>query len=125
MARYCTSCGREIPSGSAFCSECGAIAPPESSASRSPQPAGAEAVSTGYFFWMTLVYGLPVIGWAVCLIMSFASQSGTKKHHARAYLIWALIGIVLIAAVCLVLSYYGTSLIELADWFFDVSQMAR
>ena len=130
MARFCTNCGKEIADGIAFCTECGARAPeaaqqvePMSTAAAvqtAPPPVQTYAppvqtadtnesktVSTGYYFGMMFVYSIPLIGWIICLISAFAGKNQSKKHFARAILIWALIGIVLSVIAGIVFSLIG------------------
>lgn len=120
MARFCTSCGKEIPDGVAFCTECGAAAPTEAK-TQQPQPQATPApaqtvaptpvyaqnsadlsptgkyvvVGTGTYFGLMFLFAIPVIGWLICIIMAFASKNENKKHFAKAMMIWLIIGIVL------------------------------
>ncbi len=59
------------------------------------QPTEKHSASTAHFFWMMLVYSLPLIGWLICIIMAFAPKNESKKHFARAILIWGIVGIVI------------------------------
>ncbi len=68
------------------------------------QPTESHAASTAHFFWMMLVYSLPLIGWLICIIMAFAPKNESKKHFARAILIWGIIGIVISIIGLIVLS---------------------
>ena len=120
MARFCTQCGKPLPEGIAFCTECGAKAEapaapqpvrqsvqqpapaPQPVPQAVPQPApqpGAEppgkTVSTAGFFWLILLFSLPVIGWLACVILAFAPRNKNIKHFARAMLIWLLIAAIL------------------------------
>ncbi len=71
------------------------------------QPAENHSASTAHFFWMMLVYSLPLIGWLICIIMAFAPKNESKKHFARAILIWGIIGIVISIISLIVMSLLG------------------
>ena len=103
MAKFCTHCGKELPDGAAFCTECGAKtsepspAPQPQYASQPEQrPQGGKygVASTASFFWLMLLFALPVIGWICCIVFSFAPQNENIKHYARAILLWDIVAIV-------------------------------
>ncbi len=73
----------------------------------SQQPAENHSASTAHFFWMMLVYSLPLIGWLICIIMAFAPSNESKKHFARAILIWAIVGIVISIIGLIIVSLLG------------------
>ncbi|MDR1209466.1 MAG: zinc ribbon domain-containing protein [Clostridiales bacterium] len=119
MSIHCESCGAELPEDARFCGECGASArsdpPPdpygysyaEPAVNRrpvtgysgydppAPVPAGTGHISTAEFFFTLLLFAIPVIGLIACLIMSFAPKLPTRRHFARALLIWNIIGCIL------------------------------
>ncbi len=80
---------------------------PQQPPMQASQPAENHSVSTAHFFWMMLVYSLPLIGWIICIIMAFAPKNESKKHFARAILIWGIIGIVISIVTLIVLSLLG------------------
>ena len=66
----------------------------------SPLPASTTAdtiVSTGTYFGLMLLFLLPVVGFVLCLIMTFAPRNRNIKHFARAMFIWMVITIILAA----------------------------
>lgn len=71
------------------------------------QPAENHSASTTHFFWMILVYSLPLIGWLICVIMAFAPNNESKKHFARAILIWGIVGIVISIIGLIIMSLLG------------------
>ena len=116
MARFCTQCGATLAEGIAFCTECGARAEAPAATQSVQQPAPAprpaprsipqpvsqssvepesKTVSTAGYFWMILLFALPVIGWLACIIMAFAHKNKNIRHFARAILLWLVIGAVL------------------------------
>ena len=63
-----------------------------------PDPA-SKVVGTGAYFWLMLLFAIPIIGQIACLIMAFAPKNKNIKHFARAQLIWMVIGIIIAALV--------------------------
>lgn len=62
-----------------------------------PMPAEAgnsNLVGTAYYFFMNLVFTIPVIGLIACLITAFVGDNKSKKNFSKAYLIWIIIGII-------------------------------
>ncbi len=58
-----------------------------------------KVVSTGAYFWLMFLYSIPIIGFLVCLIMSFAPKNKNLKNFARAILIWMIIGLIIAALI--------------------------
>ena len=76
------------------------------------QQAENHSASTAHFFWMMLVYALPLIGWIICIVMAFAPKNESKKHFARAILIWGIVGIVISIIGLIILSLLGGGIAE-------------
>ncbi|MBQ6795767.1 MAG: zinc ribbon domain-containing protein [Clostridia bacterium] len=136
MAKFCTGCGMELTDGLMFCTGCGTKVPegvpteekvvkepvtvqaqPEQQQQYIPpmqalQQAENHSASTAHFFWMMLVYALPLIGWFICIIMAFAPKNESKKHFARAILIWGIVGIVISIIGLIILSLLGGGIAE-------------
>ena len=60
-------------------------------------------VGTGTFFWFKLLYAIPVVGFILSIIFSFAPKNKSLKNYSRATLIWYLIGIIFVAIIVLVM----------------------
>ena len=56
-------------------------------------------VSTGAFFGYKLLYGIPVIGWILCLVFSFTEKKVNKRNFARATLIGLIISLVITCVI--------------------------
>ena len=131
MAKFCTECGAPLKEGATFCSACGAKAPaekkpeaaPETTAA--PQPVyqtqqtytpsapAAQPVSTAYYFWMMLLFAVPVIGLIVCLVTAFSGEDASRKNFSRAALIWILVAIVLSIIVAIAIAAVGGSIMNI------------
>ena len=121
MAKFCTECGAPLKEGATFCSACGAKAPAEKKPEAAPEtPAApqpvyqtqqtytpsapvAQPVSTAYYFWMMLLFAVPVIGLIVCLVTAFSGEDASRKNFSRAALIWivAVVALALLSNVAM------------------------
>ncbi len=69
-------------------------------------------VSTGAFFGYKLLYGIPVIGWILCLVFSFTEKNVNKRNFARATLIGLIISLVITCAI-------GFAVVKVAEIVFE------
>ena len=131
MAKFCTECGAPLKEGATFCSACGAKAPAEKKPEAAPEtPAApqpvyqtqqiytpsapaAQPVSTAYYFWMMLLFAVPVIGLIVCLVTAFSGEDASRKNFSRAALIWILVAIVLSIIVAIAIAAVGGSIMNI------------
>ena len=131
MARFCTECGAPLKEGATFCSACGAKAPAEKKPEAAPEtPAApqpvyltqqtytpsapaAQPVSTAYYFWMMLLFAIPVVGLIVCLVTAFSGEDASRKNFSRAVLIWILVAIVLSIIVAIAIAAVGGSIMNI------------
>ena len=131
MAKFCTECGAPLKDGSTFCSACGAKAPAEKKPEAAPEtPAApqpvyqtqqtytpsapaAQPVSTAYYFWMMLLFAIPVVGLIVCLVTAFSGDDTSRKNFSRAVLIWILVAIVLSIIVAIAIAAVGGSIMNI------------
>lgn len=73
----------------------------------------APVVSAGKFFGLTLLFAIPVVGFIMIIIMSFAPRNKTVKNYARSYLIAFAIIIALGIAAALISLVFGFSMMEM------------
>jgi hypothetical protein len=69
-------------------------------------------VSTGTFFWHRVLYGIPVIGWILCLVFSFTQKNVNKRNFARATLISLIISLVI---TCII----GVAVVKVAEFVIE------
>ena len=55
-------------------------------------------ISTAGFFWTMFLFGIPVIGWIICVLTAFIAKNDNRRNFARANLIWLLIFIIIAVA---------------------------
>ena len=83
-----------------------------------PDPA-SKVVGTGAYFWLMLLFAIPIIGQIACLIMAFAPKNKNIKHFARAQLIWMVIAIVLIGILVALITLLTNSLMDYINQLTD------
>lgn len=70
-----------------------------------------KVAGVGAFLGFEFLFSLPLIGWILCIIMSFAPKNKNLKNFARAKLIWITICTLLFAWVVITLLLLGSMLI--------------
>ncbi len=145
MAKFCTYCGSPLDPESAVCKECGVEVAVAEKVTPVPQPAptvsapvtemkdtneenvptGKYAVaSTSSFFWFSLLYSLPFIGFICSIIFSFVSKNLNHKNYARSILVWYLVGIIAVLLVIVLLIALSLILgVTLADLIYEFRYM--
>ena len=58
-----------------------------------------KVVGVGAYLGISLLFGIPVIGFFACIIMSFAPKNKNVKNYSRAMLIWMIIGLLVSAGL--------------------------
>lgn len=66
-------------------------------------------LSTATYFWTLFLFGIPVIGLIVMLIMAFTAKNANRRNLAQACLIGLLICLILLGLFMLVLVVSGKS----------------
>ena len=56
----------------------------------------SKTVKTPAYFWLMLLYAIPVIGLIVMIIMACAARNKSIRNFAKAHLVWLLIGLILL-----------------------------
>lgn len=86
-------------------------------------------VSTGAFFGYKVLYGIPVIGWISCLILSFSAKNVNKRNFARANLISLILSLVFTALLVFAVVKVAEVVIErvvtdiMGETFGDLGQI--
>lgn len=80
-----------------------------------PAPVVEKPFPTAGFFWMLLVYNIPVIGFFVNLICCFAAKNKSFKNFTRSIMLWWIIGLIIGIVTAIVLALLGKSLLGNID----------
>ncbi|MBR5981604.1 MAG: hypothetical protein IK035_06300, partial [Firmicutes bacterium] len=82
-----------------------------------PQPAPGPApemrskeISTAGYFWLMLLFAIPVIGLIALLIFAFAVKNKNLRNLARAFLIWIIVALVLSVIAFILMKIFGVNL---------------
>ena len=59
----------------------------------------SETVKTGFYFWMSFLYAIPVIGWVICLFNALINKNKSKRNHARATVLTVVVMLAISFAV--------------------------
>ena len=70
-------------------------------AGEEPPPKGSpfRPVSTAGFFFMALLFSVPVIGWAACIYMAVAAKNRNRRSYARSLIVLFVVGAVGVAVL--------------------------
>lgn len=147
---FCSNCGKEVPNDAVFCPECGTEvrkpapqpivisepvvsvpepvpdAPePKQTPSQADDPAIPEEnrpLSPWAYFGFRLLFMIPVIGFILLIVFSFAGKNVNRKNFARSY--WCMyiviLGIVLILLVLIITGILRGTLEGVLVWLRDV-----
>lgn len=106
---YCTHCGASMDDGQTFCTACGSPAKSQS-APVSPAPFTPKDLPPEYrplspwsYFWLQVLYAVPVVGFIFLIIFSFKKDNIHRRNFTRSY--WcSLILAAIVFAVILIIS---------------------
>ena len=76
-----------------------------------------QTVSTAKFFWFRVLFAIPLVGFILSIVMSFAPKNKSFKHFARSYMIMNFIAIGIVLVICCIVLATGASL---ADFYYDL-----
>jgi amino acid transporter len=71
-----------------------AAAPAVQSTESAPISGRYDIISTVEYFFIMLLYAIPVIGWIACVIIAIKAENVNRRNFARAVVIYLIIGIV-------------------------------
>lgn len=83
---------------------------PERKREQKPEDNMSETVKMSFFFWMSFLYAIPVIGWAVCLFNAFINRNKSKRNHARA----AILSVLVMLAISLAVTFAVKAAVNMA-----------
>lgn len=122
MAKYCIRCGNAGGDDALFCTECGqrleqtpAVLP---TAAALPTKEKCRT-STATFFGMLVLFSVPILGWLVCAVSCFAAKRRAVKRFARAFFLWTLAALAVLAVCVAALALHGDAARAAADRLFD------
>lgn len=77
-------------------------------------------VGTCYYFFMTLLYLVPLVGLVMAIVMSFGGTvNRSKRGFARAVLIYKIIGIVVLLSALIALIFLQNALFEMLSEYLN------
>ncbi|MGM9635141.1 MAG: zinc-ribbon domain-containing protein [Candidatus Avispirillum sp.] len=76
-----------------------------------------QTVSTARFFWFRVLFAIPLVGFILSIVMSFAPKNKSFKHFARSYMIMNFIAIGIVLVICIVVMATGGTL---AGLYYDI-----
>ena len=83
-------------------------------------PKGKYAVAgTGAYFGFKFLFGIPIIGWLVCLICAFAMKNKNLKNYAKSRVIWFFIKAVFWVGIFFLLRWIGNMIMDFVGGFFE------
>lgn len=68
--------------------------PPAPSPVKEELPERSKEISTAGYFWLMLLYAIPILGFIAMLIFGLAARNKNLRNHARAHLVWIIVIIV-------------------------------
>lgn len=127
---FCSNCGKELPNGAKFCSACGQpVESPVQASEPKPEPVKApeperekpvdeplfapaekpvvpeenRPISPWAYFGYSILFSIPVIGFILLIIFSFAGKNVNRKNYARSYWCWFILALALILILVVIL----------------------
>lgn len=97
---------------------------PAAPAAPAPKQEIAPVVKTAAFFWLDVLYCLPVIGFVACIIICAAAKNPNIRHHAASKLIEILVALVIsiiVTIICVVaVKQAGVSMSDLINSYGNI-----
>lgn len=73
--------------------------------------AGAKPLSTAGYFFLMLLFAIPVLGWLIAIVVALAAKNSNLKSFARATLTWLLIGLILLILAAIAVLLFSQKLL--------------
>ena len=66
-----------------------------------------EVVDVGSWFWLILLFAIPIVNVIAIIVIACGTGNRNVVNLCRAYLLWFLVGIVLVAVVGIIGALFG------------------
>ena len=66
-----------------------------------------EVVDVGSWFWLILLFAIPIVNIIAIIVIACGNGNRNVVNLCRAYLLWFLVGVVLVVAFSLIGALFG------------------
>ncbi len=70
-----------------------------------------KSVGTAGYFFLMLLFALPIIGWLSCIIIALAAKNPSLKNFARAVLVWLVVGLIVLILLTMGALFFGQKIL--------------
>jgi predicted nucleic acid-binding Zn ribbon protein len=93
--------------------------------SEPPRGSPYAVMGVGSYIGHGILFSVPVVGWIICLITSFAAKNRNRRNYARAILIFLIIGIVISVALYFVFHWVSEVIMDYINGYLSESGLAE
>ena len=106
----CKNCGNQVPDNAPICIHCNLpvnipISPINSATQQKSQiPDAYKPLSPWAYFWLSVLFSIPVVGFVFLLVYSFNGSNINRRNYARSY--WCgLLVVAIVVVVWLIIAF--------------------